>query len=124
MFDLSYVFGLGLQALHLLPPLVGLLLVLGIRATGLWRTWALLAFGLGLASGMASFGLTLLLYSGGYDVLGPSVHGLVQGLLNLGSLAAAGFGVAAVVADRKGRASDPDPSTDAAPGVARPYPRA
>lgn len=107
MFNVSSLFGLGLQLLHLLPAAVGLFIVLPMRTTGRWRTWALLSFGLALLSGIASFVLTLSLYAGGYRMVGSGVYGIGQALLGLVSLTAAGFGVAAVVADRRERPADP-----------------
>ena len=112
MFRASAIVGLGLQLLQVLPALVGLLLVLLSRASGRWRTWALLSFGLSLAAGLGSFVLTLVLVRGAYGLVGSGVYGLLQGVLGLAALAGSGFGVAAVVADRR----------DLAPATPQPAP--
>lgn len=93
------------------PALVGLALVRRHTGRGRWRTWALLGFGLGVASGIAQLAITALVV-GTVDQGG----GLMQALLgpvSLGlmamSLAGSGFVVAAVLSDRPH-----DPATDAA----------
>ncbi|MBM6400560.1 hypothetical protein [Phycicoccus sonneratiae] len=116
MFGLGHVLSTLLQLLHVLPPLVGLVVVARIRTTQRWRTFALTSFGLGVLLALASVGLSLgLAYA--YRLGFPyTALGLVSTLLSLLSLAAAGLGVAAVVADR---ASDAP-----APGPVAPYPTA
>lgn len=103
--------GYLVQLVHLVPPAVGLLLVLRMRTTQRWRTWAILAFSLGVLTGLASFVLTLVVINA-WGMRGAllDVYSTAQGLLALASLAAGGLGVAAVVADRREEAA-PVPGT-------------
>ncbi|QKE84150.1 hypothetical protein [Arthrobacter sp. NEB 688] len=88
--------------LHLVPPGVGLLLTLRLRTARRWRTWALLAFGLGLFSGLCQAALTGSYWFSGMWAMGPyPVVALVQTGLGMVSLAAGALGVAAVLADRR-----------------------
>ena len=115
---LSWLFVLA----HLVPPVVGLVLVARIRSARPWRTWALLGFALALLSGLAQAALTGSYWFGGMWGMGPyPVVAVVQTLLGLVSLAAAGLGVVAVVADRR---EDPPPVSRQRPGTysEQPYP--
>lgn len=86
---------------HLLPPAVGLVLVARVRTARRWRTWALLFFGLSLLTGLSQTALTgSYWFTGMWGMDAYPVIALSQTGLGLVSLAAASFGVLAVLADR------------------------
>jgi hypothetical protein len=102
---------------HLVPPVVGLVLVARIRTQRRWRTWALLFFGLSLFAGLSQAALTgSWWFMGTWGMNAYPVIAVVQAGLGLVALAASGFGVLAVVADR---AADPV----AGPPPPTPYPQ-
>lgn len=90
------------QLFHLVPPLVGLVLVLRRQDAGRWRQWAVALFGVSLAAGVFGLVVQLLLVTGRVAI-GP--NGLLFALLNvvvfLLSLAVSVLTVVAVLADRR-----------------------
>ena len=81
------------------PPLVGLVLVLGIRTSERWRTWALASFGLAILAA-AVWGAYVLAGFAGWAVLDSGPLGSVFFLgeaMTLLSLVSSCLGVAAVV---------------------------
>ena len=93
------------------PPLVGLVLVLAIRTSQRWRTWALASFGLSVLAG-AVWGAYVF---AGFSGWAPFSRGPVASVWFLGqvmtllSLVASCLGVAAVVS---GRTSDAVPQAE------------
>ncbi|QIM20351.1 hypothetical protein G7075_03010 [Phycicoccus sp. HDW14] len=115
--SLAQLLSLLLLLAHVVPPAIGLVLVARVRTRRRWRTWALLFFGLSLATGLAQALVTGSYLFGGRPFVGFGVVQLLQWVLGLASLVTSGFGVLAVVADRT---SDAPPA--ATPVV--PYPQA
>ncbi|MGG5258424.1 hypothetical protein [Phycicoccus avicenniae] len=118
MLGLSNAPGLLLQLVHVVPPLVGLVLVARVRTTRRWRTWALLSFGLSSGLALLSTLLSVAVVSGFRPGGSFQLYGILSAGLGLLSLVAAGLGVAAVVADR----TDDAPAPGAPP--VQPYPPA
>lgn len=115
--SLAQLLSLLLLLAHVVPPAVGLVLVARVRTVRRWRTWALLFFGLSLATGLAQTLITGSYLVGGGPWGGFELVRLLQGVLGLASLATSGLGVLAVVADRSSDA----PAAAAPPA---PYPQA
>lgn len=92
------------------PALVGFALVLRHRGRGRWRTWALLGFGLGVASalGFAALNAVFVARADHGSGLFLTLIGPVSMALQLVALISAGFVVAAVLTDRR------DPGMDTA----------
>ena len=91
------------QLVHVLPPVVGLALVLGSGARGPWRAWAVAFFGLSILGTLGSTLWLLWLTWGGRGLDGRyALFTLVEVGLGVLSLVAAGCAVAAVLVGRPG----------------------
>ncbi|WP_404349423.1 hypothetical protein LG324_15675 [Phycicoccus jejuensis] len=117
--SITSVLSMLLVVAHLVPPLVGLVLVARRRTRASWRTFALLSFGIGLVSGVSQAAITGSFWFGGtWGMEVYPVLSLLQTALGLVSLVGSALGVAAVLADR--RDDEPAPPAASAPG---PYPQ-